>query len=263
MQIREAGTVSRRADLRVLFLSIIGILLGTVAAKAADCNRYALDITTTPVLYQWASALEKAYLLLDAPPRQADAILLGDSLLAFWPKDLAARQFGQDKVWNFAVGGSRTQHILWQLDRLGTTTLRPREVVVLIGTNNLSDEKLPTCAIVAGIEAVVSRTRDQWPDAVIHVMGIPPRGSDFHFRDKDRKAINGAVRDWLTARPGTHYFEVDDMVMTCSQYAGVAVASADATTLTGSRCANYADDFGHFRRPGYDVIYSALRAKAN
>lgn len=249
--------------LRALLLSIMGMVLGTAAADAAECNRYAVEITTTPALYQWTSALEKASLLLDAPPEQADTILLGDSLLAFWPKDLAAQQFGQGKVWNFAVGGSRTQHILWQLDRLGDGRLRPREVVVLIGTNNLSDEKLPACAIVKGIEAVMDRTHDEWPDAVIHVMGIPPRGSDFHFRDKDRKAINGAIRDLLATRPSTHYFEVDEMVMTCGQYAGVAVASAEATTVAGSRCENYADDFGHFRRPGYNVIYSALRTTGN
>ena len=94
-------------------------------------------------------------------------------------------------------------------------------------------------------------------------MGIPPRGSDFHFRDKDRKAINAAVRGWLATRAGTHYFQVDEMVMTCGQYAGITVASAEPSTLPGSRCENYADDFGHFRRPGYDVIYSALRSRLN
>ncbi|MGV3550579.1 GDSL-type esterase/lipase family protein [Rhizobium sp.] len=243
-----------------LLLSVLCMMLGAASAGAAECNRFATTITTTPVLYQWTSALEKASLLLDAPPKQADTILLGDSLLAFWPKDLAESQFGKNKVWNFAVGGSRTQHILWQLDRLGRSTLRPREIVVLIGTNNLSDEKLPACAIAEGIKAVVTRTRATWSDARIHVMGIPPRGSDFHFRDADRKAINGEIREWLAGQPKTHYFSADDMVMTCGQYAGVAVASADEALPSGSRCQNYADDFGHFRRPGYDVIYSALRA---
>ena len=76
-------------------------------------------------------------------------------------------------------------------------------------------------------------------------------------------AINASVRDWLASRPGTHYFEVDEMVMTCGQYGGVAVASAEASALPGSRCENYADDFGHFRRPGYGVIYSALRGDPN
>lgn len=238
------------------------ILFGAGTAEAAPCNRLAVEITTTPVLYQWTSALEKARRLLDAPPRQADTILLGDSLLAFWPRDLAGRQFGEGKVWNFAVGGSRTQHLLWQIDELGgAASPDPREIVVLIGTNNLSDEKLPACAIAEGIKTVVTHTRAKWREATIHVMGIPPRGSDFHYRDMDRKAINIAIRDWSASQPRTHYFEVDAMVMTCGQYDGVAVASADAAAVVGSRCANYADDFGHFRRPGYDVIYAALRGR--
>ena len=238
-------------------------LLGAATANAAECSRYAVEITTTPVLYQWTSALEKASNLLDAPPRQAGTILLGDSLLAFWPRDLAEKQFGEGDVWNFAVGGSRTQHILWQLDRLDDRGPHPREIIVLIGTNNLSDEKLPACAIVEGIKAVATRTREKWPDAAIRLMGIPPRGSDFHFRDADRRTINAAVRDWSTSQRAMEYFEVDDMAMTCGGYAGVTVASADAATLPGkSRCENYADDFGHFRRPGYAVIYSALRGQA-
>lgn len=243
-----------------LLVFLAFLLSGISAAQAENCNRFAVTITTTPVLYQWTSALEKAEGLLDRPPHQADTVLLGDSLLAFWPTDLADTQFGKGRVWNFAVGGSRTQHILWQLDRLSSAAaIKPREVIVLIGTNNLSDEKLPACAITEGIKTVIARTRETWPGATLHVMGIPPRGSDFHFRDKDRKAINDTVRHWMATQPGMHYFEVDDLVMTCGQYAGVTVASAGNTALTGSRCENYADDFGHFRRPGYDVIFQALR----
>lgn len=249
--------------MRALFSFLLPCLLGAATANAAECNRYAVEITTTPALYQWTSALEKASLLLEAPPQQADTILLGDSLLAFWPRDLAEQQFGNGLVWNFAVGGSRTQHILWQLDRLGDRGPHPREVIVLIGTNNLSDEKLPACAIIEGIKSVAARAREKWPDAAIRLMGIPPRGSDFHFRDTDRRTINAAIRDWSATRPATHYFEVDAMAMTCGHYAGVTVASADAAALPGkSRCENYADDFGHFRRPGYNVIFSALRGEA-
>ncbi len=234
--------------------------LALASSATASCNAFATRITTTPVLYQWTSALEKASALLDTPPARADSILLGDSLLAFWPRDLAAKQFGAHSVWNFAVGGSRTQHILWQLDNLAAPMLRPREVVVLIGTNNLSDEKLPVCAIVEGIKAVAARVRKTWPETSIWLMGIPPRGSDFHFRDDDRKAINASIRAWTKGQIDTRYFEVDDMVMTCGRYGGLANVSANANT--GSRCENYADDFGHFRRPGYEVIYAALRRNA-
>lgn len=249
--------------MRTVLSYLLPCLLGAATANAAECSRHAVEITTTPVLYQWTSALEKASRLIEAPPRQAETILLGDSLLAFWPRDLAEEQFGRGRVWNFAVGGSRTQHILWQLDQLGDRGPQPREVVVLIGTNNLSDEKLPACAIVEGIEAVAIRSREKWPDATIRLMAIPPRGSDFHFRDGDRRAINRTVRDWASSQPAMRFFEVDDMTLTCGFYAGVTVANADPAALPGkSRCANYADDFGHFRRPGYNHIYSALRDQA-
>jgi lysophospholipase L1-like esterase len=255
----RSGTLSGRV-LRAYLSFLLPCLLGAATANAAECSRFAVEITTTPVLYQWTSALEKASGLLDTPPQHADTILLGDSLLAFWPRDLAEQQFG--KVWNFAVGGSRTQHILWQLDRLADRGQRPREIIVLIGTNNLSDEKLPACAIVEGIKTVVTRARETWPGAAIRIMGIPPRGSDFHFRDTDRRTINAAVRTWSATLAGTRYFEVDAMAITCGHYAGVTVASANGADAIGkSRCENYADDFGHFRRPGYKLIYAALRGQ--
>jgi lysophospholipase L1-like esterase len=249
--------------LRTLFVAACLAVLGAFGTQASECNRYAIEITTSPVIYQWTSALEKASNLLAAPPSEADTILLGDSLLAFWPRDLAESQFGKGSVWNFAVGGSRTQHILWQLEKLGATNLHPREVVVLIGTNNLTDEKLPACAIVAGIKAVVGRTHETWPGATVQVMGIPPRGFDFHFRDDARKAINDEVRRWIATLERTRYFEVDAMRMTCGRY-GEAQSSLSLTPEESkSRCENYADDFGHFKRPGYEVIYSALRAEIN
>jgi hypothetical protein len=237
------------------------LLLASASGAAAGCNPFAVRITTTPVLYQWTSGLEKATALLGSPPTHADTILIGDSLLAFWPKDLAEKQFGDGSVWNFAVGGSRTQHVLWQLENLKATTLDPREVVVLIGTNNLSDQALPACAIVEGIKSVAVRLREIWPDATIRLMGIPPRGSDFHFRDEDRKVVNADVAAWAEAQPGIAYFAVDDVQMTCGRYTAPLAGGSTLASRT-NRCANYADDFGHFRRPGYEVIFTALRQAA-
>jgi hypothetical protein len=258
-----SGLLSIGETVKFLFVAACLSLLAGFGARAEECNRFAVEITTTPVVYQWTSALEKASNLLATPPREAGTILLGDSLLAFWPRDLAATQFGGDSVWNFAVGGSRTQHILWQLEKLGPSNLKPHEVVVLIGTNNLSDEKLPACAIVAGIEAVVEKTRAKWPAATIHVMGIPPRGSDFRFRDDARKVINAEVRQWMGVQENVHFFEVDEMLMTCGGYGETQEVLSLQAQATKSRCENYADDFGHFKRPGYEVIFSALRAEMN
>jgi hypothetical protein len=261
--VRQCGSLFRGDFLKTLFVAVCLLILGGSNVQASECNRYAVEITTSPAIYQWISALEKASNLLAAPPSQADTILLGDSLLAFWPRDLAETQFGKGSVWNFSVGGSRTQHILWQLEKLGATNLRPREVVVLIGTNNLTDEKLPACAIVAGIQAVVGKTHETWPGTTVHVMGIPPRGSDFHFRDDARRAINDQIRRWIATLERTRYFEVDAMRMTCGRY-GEPQSTLNLTPdAPKASCENYADDFGHFKRRGYEVIYSALRDEIN
>jgi lysophospholipase L1-like esterase len=202
--------------------------------------------------------LEKAHALLAQVPDTADIILIGDSLAANLPNDIAQRQFRSDHVWNLAVGGSTTQNTLWQLARLEADGLKPRAAIVLVGTNNLTREDMPACAIAAGIKAVVVATHRQWPGTKVDVMGIPPRGRDFGFRDKDRKAVNAEIQAWARDQPYVHYFEVDAATMTCGQYERPVHVAAAGAEQTVPRCQNYADDFGHFKRAGYEVVLKAL-----
>jgi lysophospholipase L1-like esterase len=245
---------------RLIIPAVLLALAACGQSQAAACDRFAVAVATDPVPYQYPRGLERADRLLGNLPRKADVILVGDSLLANWPADMARRQFGTDHVWNFAVGGSVTQNTLWQLGRLPPNSLTPDGVLVLVGTNNLTRDDMPACAVAAGIEAVATAAHKKWPAAKIHVMGIPPRGVDFRFRDDARLEVNADLR----ARAGTlaylDYFEVDASAITCGQYdRPLQVAAASAEEL--SRCANYADDFGHFKRPGYEVIFSALTGR--
>jgi platelet-activating factor acetylhydrolase IB subunit beta/gamma len=242
---------------RVLAWTAALVFVGMAGAQAAECNRFAVEVATDPVPHQYPRGLEQAHRLLEKLPHQADTILLGDSLIANWPDDMARRQFRSDHVWNFAVGGSVTQNTLWQLERLPPNDLNPVQIVVLVGTNNLTRDDMPACAIASGIEAVVTAAHEKWPGAKIHVMGIPPRGEDFHFRDDARLEVNEDVRTWARAFAYLDYFEVNASEITCGQYDRPLQAAA--TGASGkSRCTNYADDFGHFKRPGYEVIFSAL-----
>ena len=240
----------------------LGMMLpaGT-GALAAECNRFALRIATDPIPYQHVHGLEKTSTLLAAIPRMADAIYIGDSLVEFWPQDMIARQFPAERIWNIGVGGGETQTTLWLLDQIKAPQLRPRRLFVLVGTNNLTHESMPACAIAAGIKAVVLAARAKWPAARIDIMGVPPRGRDFHFRDADRLAVNRQLQAWSRTIDDTRYFEVDAADLTCGRYdAAGSVKAADSGTgrASGNPCINYADDFGHFRRPGYDVIFSAM-----
>jgi lysophospholipase L1-like esterase len=240
----------------VAFAAVLA-LAGAAGVQAEECNRFAVEVATNPAPYQYPRGLEKAYGLLASIPSRADTVLIGDSLMANWPADMARRQFRSEHVWNFAVGGSVTQNTLWQLENLKPNGLNPERAIVLVGTNNLTRDDMPACAIAAGIKAVVTAAHAKWPGARIDVMGIPPRGVDFRFRDAARLAVNAEIRTWAKDLSYLHYFEVDASEITCGQYDGpVEVAAAGGHRLP--TCANYADDFGHFKRAGYDVIFSAM-----
>jgi lysophospholipase L1-like esterase len=229
-------------------------LIGPASLAWADdkvCDPYAVRVATDAVPYQWPHGLKRADDLLANPPERADIVLIGDSLLANWPEDQIRRQFGKRVVWNAAIGGAMTQHALWLLNRLEKHAPKVSRITLLIGTNNLTHDYMPPCAIAAGIQAVAEKALAVWPNAQLDLVAVPPRGADFHFRDADRKALNADLAAWAAHRPRLRYVEIDALKLTCG---GDRAKSAEARPA----CGNYADDHGHFRRAGYEVIFSAL-----
>jgi lysophospholipase L1-like esterase len=220
-------------------------------ADAEACDPYAVRVATDPVPYQWPHGLRRADRLVAGSPTRADVVLIGDSLLANWPEDQVRRQFAGRIVWNAAIGGAMTQHALWLLDRLDGAAPSASRVVLLVGTNNLTHDYMPPCAIAAGVRAVAEKALAIWPRARLDLVAAPPRGADFRFRDAERKALNLELAGWAAERPRMRYVEIDAFRLTCAADRAKAVAAQRA-------CDNYADDYGHFRRAGYEVIFSAL-----
>jgi lysophospholipase L1-like esterase len=225
----------------------------SVSASAAEnsCDPYAIRVATDPVPYQWPHGLRRTDALMAHPPARADIVIIGDSLLANWPEDQIRRQFGRLSVWNAAIGGAMTQHALWLLDRLEGAAPKASRVILLIGTNNLTFDYMPPCAIAAGIRKVAEKALAVWPQARLDLIAVPPRGADFRFRDADRKALNADLAAWAAGRARLRFIEIDPARLTCA--AGAAPQGAKRPS-----CGNYADDHGHFRRAGYEVIFSAL-----
>ena len=104
-------------------------------------------------------------------------ILDGDSITDWWPERGATvweRDIAPLGAINYAIAGDQTQHVLWRLEQGQGRGLKPKLVMLMIGTNNLgsnSDEQ-----IAAGIEAIVENYRERFPDATILLQGIFPRG---------------------------------------------------------------------------------------
>lgn len=139
-----------------------------------------------------------------------DLVFIGDSITHFFggePADPNARGravwdefYGRRRALNLGFGWDRTQQVLWRLDHGELDGVRPKAVVILIGTNNLSPGRVRVntdVEIAAGVEAVVGRVRAKAPAAKILLLGLLPRGEAGDF-DRSRIARINA----LLARPG-------------------------------------------------------------
>ncbi|WP_246228481.1 SGNH/GDSL hydrolase family protein [Paraflavitalea devenefica] len=143
--------------------------------------------TTMPVVqsrdgyYDWRSRHREILILnkTDAPA----VVFLGNSILHYWggnPKAPLVR--GADSwneylapagVGNFAFGWDKIENVLWRVYHDELDGFDAKQVLLMIGTNNLSDNS--DHEIVDGLTRLVEAIQFRQPKAVILLSGILPR----------------------------------------------------------------------------------------
>ncbi len=138
--------------------------------------------------------LKRLPALVASVPREADFIVLGDSLAAGWPLALLELAVPQGtRIFNFGLPGERVQNTLWRLEEIDTFHLRPHTVLILLGTNNLGDGD-PAPAILCGLTTTAAQARTIWADPRVIFVTISRRDSPTpKFREVDRLWINHAL----------------------------------------------------------------------
>jgi len=108
----------------------------------------------------------------------AELVFLGDSITAGWgsKKNIWETAFGQYKPVNFGIGGDRTQHVLWRITNGELDGIKPKSVVLMIGTNNSGTDSAE--GIADGIKVIVETIRSKQPQAKILLLAVFPRGEN-------------------------------------------------------------------------------------
>ncbi len=112
---------------------------------------------------------------------KAQVLFIGDSITQGWEgagKEVWEKFYARRNAVNLGIGGDRTQHVLWRLTNGNLKGLKPKAVVLMIGTNNSNGEDNTVEQIAEGIEAIVKTLREQLPDATILLLGIFPRNEN-------------------------------------------------------------------------------------
>jgi lysophospholipase L1-like esterase len=116
-----------------------------------------------------------------------DLLFVGDSITDGWRNQKAWKYFEAFKPANFGIGGDRTEHVLWRLQNGELDNIKPKAMVLMIGTNNVGANKAEQ--ISEGIEAIVKHVRKTSPDTKILLLAVFPRGEKAE-KNPAREKIN-------------------------------------------------------------------------
>lgn len=167
-------------------------------------------------------------------------VFVGDSLTGNW-KNLAAC-FPNLQVANRGIGGDGSRGVLFRFQE-DVLDLKPRAIVMCIGSNDLSAHAAPA-DIIANIAAIVKLARAYDPAMPFVLCTIAPRDSDKAPTKPGAQAdINARIKAFGAEQK---HFAVLDLVPPLSGADGKPVA------------AYYAADRLHLAAPGYDVWTKAL-----
>ncbi|MCX8134007.1 MAG: GDSL-type esterase/lipase family protein [Roseococcus sp.] len=164
-----------------------------------------------PMAHPWPEWMDFVN-ALSAQLRTADVarvqlVFLGDSLLFAFTPELFSHFYGHRRALNLAIPGDTTATLLWRLERgHWPAALRPRLVVLLIGTNNAARDARPENT-AQGIVQIMHDIRRRSPHSRILLLALLPRGAD---GNDAARAANDQVNDLLrSCADGQRVFWLD------------------------------------------------------
>ena len=184
-----------------------------------------------------------------------DLLFLGDSITDAWRRE----EPGGKKLWdiyfaplcaaNFGISGDRTQHVLWRIQNGELDGIKPKGVVLMIGTNNTGFERDGTtprntpAETVGGVAAIVKTLRTQLPQAKILLLAVFPRGEKpDHPQRKQIAEINTALAP-LADGKNVRFLDIGEKFL----------------TPDGTLPKDIMPDFLHPNEKGYEIWAAAIK----
>uniref|UniRef100_A0A2K6LFM2 Platelet-activating factor acetylhydrolase IB subunit alpha2 n=3 Tax=Colobinae TaxID=9569 RepID=A0A2K6LFM2_RHIBE len=107
--------------------------------------------------------------VLDCKDKEPDVLFVGDSMVQLMQQyEIWRELFSPLHALNFGIGGDTTRHVLWRLKNGELENIKPKVIVVWVGTNNHENTAEE---VAGGIEAIVQLINTRQPQAKIIVLG--------------------------------------------------------------------------------------------
>jgi lysophospholipase L1-like esterase len=133
----------------------------------------------------WKERFEKkAAELATATP---EVVFLGDSITQGWEgkgQNVWHEKISPLKAFNLGYSGDRTEHVLWRIDHGEFDRIKPKLIVILIGTNNVGHGSSTAAQTIEGMRRILARLEEKQPQAKILIQAVFPRAD---------KPLQGAI----------------------------------------------------------------------
>lgn len=191
-----------RSILRSFTLAVLTIGIGSSAVHAQEIKQGDVKPATVqpdPRDKGWMGRHEK---FVEISKRGGvEVLFLGDSITDAWggeghnPKAAGATIYEADflplKTANFGIGGDRTQHVLWRLQNGEFDDIKPKVLMLMIGTNNVGSDSADD--IAAGIETIVNEIHSRSPKTKVLLLAVFPRGEKPNPGREKLAAVNKRI----------------------------------------------------------------------
>ena len=217
------------------------------AQSSLACGPFTRDVLAAPAPREAHWPVQRFEKIKIAVKTERHRVLfLGDSLTERFDPEVWERRMRPRGVLNAGVSGDRTEHLLWRLQHGNLAGPPPEGVVVLIGTNDLTNggQGRPPEIAAEGIRANLLYLRQRLPAARLLLLGLLPRS---------------ALPD---ARIRRATVAVNRLIQNCNDDRAVVYADIGGVLLDGQGRLTpaMAPDQLHFSRLGYARLAPRLDA---
>ncbi|MGJ8679429.1 GDSL-type esterase/lipase family protein [Paraglaciecola sp.] len=153
-------------------------------------------LSTTPVERNedwWQTRHQQKLTEKQTLNNDVDLLFLGDSITHSWEdtgKDAWLQYYADKKPFNLGYSGDRTEHLLWRIQNGEIDDLKPKLIVLLIGTNNAGHRVEEPEDTSAGVKAILQELEQRLPTSKILLLATFPRSKSLHA--PMRKRVNAA-----------------------------------------------------------------------
>ena len=149
---------------------------------------------------KWWMPRHKQKLEVKKRMEKVDLVFLGDSITHAWDskgKEVWSKYYTKRNALNIGFSGDRTEHVLWRLNNGAVDDIKPKLLVMMIGTNNTGHRQDKPEDTALGIQTILKTLKTKLPETKILLLAVFPRGAQ--PEDKLRKinvGINNIIKDF-------------------------------------------------------------------